>query len=430
MGGDVLVLLFEADGRPVPWMSPTMVPDGNKFPFRPAILLDANGDRRAEIVTTNCEYTDGPGRFGEDRRITGVYEARDARWLALRGTVLEPYRKAAAASHALGGPGFVKWQPTKASDWPDQMSGRGRATLKLNHILTGEVGCGGIRFTVENGAVKIPANDPCEVLREDRAVYSDGRTRRGWPPAIIDGADGRDIYAAATGDALRRIMRRNYSIRLLGDGADPAWIWADARQSTTPSVLTSEVITAQVTARRLSVLEATGKEPARPYDVFVSRGSGCFAISLAANGGSVARHDTACSQFVRLRRMGISGPVRINGGVAWEISVRDRRLRTFRSSDGGAMAEYMFMPPDRRAELINAVEFGQGFLVQWRVASDTFLTLHDQQGRPLTELMTAGGIQGDLFTSSDSHGISFLEWKNDRPFELTECRMAVSWTRR
>lgn len=424
-GGDVLILLFEADGRPVPWMSSTMVPEGNKFPVRPAIVLDANGDGRAEIVTTSCEYADGQQRFGEDRRITGVYEARDARWVPLSGYALEPYRSAAVASHRLTSPGFVKWQPTKASDWSDQMSGiDAPATVKLNRILTGEVGCGGIRLTVGNGA-----DDPCDVLRDDRAVYSDGGTRRGWPPAIIDGADGRDIYVVHIGDALRRIMRGDYSLRLLGGSAEPAWIWADARQSTIPSVLASELLTAQVTTRRLSVLEAGG-EPASPFDLFVNSGSGCFAISLATNGGPVARHYSACSQLASLRRTGVSGPLRMKESMAWEIIARDRRLRTFRSDDGGLLAEYTFTPPDRGAELVNAVEFGQGFLVQWRVPSGAFVTLHDQQGRPLTDLMSTGTIQGDLLISSNSDGITFMTWKNYRPFELTECRMAVSWTRR
>jgi hypothetical protein len=116
--------------------------------------------------------------------------------------------------------------------------------------------------------------------------------------------------------------------------------------------------------------------------------------------------------------------------MAWETIARDRRLRTFRSHDGSPLAEYTFTPPDERAELINAVEFGPGFLVQWRDRSGAFVSLHDQQGRPLTDRMTAGAIQGDLFTSSNSDGVTFIAWKNDRPFEVTECRMAVSWRRR
>lgn len=316
----------------------------------------------------------------------------------------------------------------KPGGWPDQMSGMdAAANLTLDRMLTGEAGCGGIRLTAENGIVRKPAKDPCVERSEERAVYSDGRTRRGWPPAVIDGPEGRDIYVAKTGDALRRILRGNYPLRLLGGGTSPAWIWADARPSTGAGTLGAEVHATSVTVRPLQVVEVADSTGG-PFDVLVSRGAGCYAIRPEKDAASVACHHRRCTPVERLRRAGVSGPLVVKESMAWEVGVQRNLVRTFRSDDGGALGEYRLTAPQPQAELVHAVEFGQGLLVQWRVASGMALTLHDAACRPLTGLMAAG-VRGELLAASPSDGMTFVEWKDGRPIAVTRCAMSVSWKR-
>ena len=115
---DLLFLLFDRSGRPIPWHVTTEIPNGTKFPYLPAILLDPNGDGRAEIVSTACEYGDqSPGHW-TDWSITGIYEARDAQWIPLRSANLSPYLQAATRANAV-----KTWLPIKPSEWLDQLVG-------------------------------------------------------------------------------------------------------------------------------------------------------------------------------------------------------------------------------------------------------------------------------------------------------------------
>jgi hypothetical protein len=87
-GEEITILMFDARGRPIPWTTATMLPNGSKYPYVPAILRDVNRDGRAEVVTTGCEPGGWPGE--EHWRITGVYEARDARWIPLKDVTIVP----------------------------------------------------------------------------------------------------------------------------------------------------------------------------------------------------------------------------------------------------------------------------------------------------------------------------------------------------
>jgi len=88
---DIMILMFDASGRPIPWTAGTNLPNGDKSPYIPAILRDINADGRAEIVTTGCEPGEWPGE--EHWRMTGVYEARETRWTPLRNVALAPYEE-------------------------------------------------------------------------------------------------------------------------------------------------------------------------------------------------------------------------------------------------------------------------------------------------------------------------------------------------
>jgi hypothetical protein len=222
---DLLFLMFDESGRPKPWQVSTEIPNGNRFPYQPAILLDLNRDGRAEIVSTACAYgTKFEGPFTE-WSITGVYEARDARWIPLRTGEVTPYLRAAAKAN-----GIKEWLPVKPSQWLDQLVGL-NASVKLERLIPPDESCRGVRIHVVDGTVVAPVNDPCDELQYAHASYSDGRTRRGWPSVVIDGPHGREIFVANNEDALRRVIREGYRVKLLGDDAEPSWLWAEETQT-------------------------------------------------------------------------------------------------------------------------------------------------------------------------------------------------------
>jgi hypothetical protein len=178
---DITMLLFDASGRPVPWMVSTEIPDTERRePYRPAILLDTNKDGRAEIVTTECGPWDADS---VDYSVTGVYEARDTHWVPLRNADLKPYIQAAHAAHPAFRPGYIHWLPVEPEKWVDELK-------------------------IVDGA---PA----------------ARDREGWPGVVIDGPDGRGIYIDDTEDILGRILNAGYRFKILGKNLRPSWVWVD-----------------------------------------------------------------------------------------------------------------------------------------------------------------------------------------------------------
>jgi hypothetical protein len=180
---EIIVLLFDVDGRPVPWIASTSMPETERRePYRPTILLDANKDGRAEIVTTECGPWDASSL---DRRVTGVYEARDTHWVPLRDAPLEPYIRAAHAAHPSDPPGYIHWLPVEPERWPDQMK-----------------------------------------LVDADSVNGTGA---GWPAVVIDGPEGRGIYTGDTEGILGRLQMAGYRFKIFGENSRPSWFWLDIR---------------------------------------------------------------------------------------------------------------------------------------------------------------------------------------------------------
>ena len=218
--GVVTVLLFDRQGRPVPWTMSTQVPNPNLHPPRGAIVL-ANQHGRAEFVFTACEP---PPHGGEDRSISGVYEADRVRMVPVRNVDMKPYLRAAKAIH---GSRDVTWSRAIPGEWPDQMSGfDDPESLRVAAVMEADEKYRTVDFPILNGRFVDAVPGPLEVLSHDRVRYSDGLTRLGWPNVIIDGPDGRSVYIAHHEDALRRIVKAGYRVKILGNPSEPTWVWA------------------------------------------------------------------------------------------------------------------------------------------------------------------------------------------------------------
>ena len=178
------VLLFDEGGRPVPWEIETHGLDD----FDPLTLLDEDGDGQAEIVTSDCSYSEPP-RFGEDRRLTGIYEADHAHWRPVRPISASPYVARFQIERQQAGD-FVVWEaPEDALHDPHARRDEPEGSLDgLVYRANGEA-----LFRVGNG----------KPVRSASSV-------------VIDSAAGREVYWHNVEAAYQRLLVRNASIRSLG----------------------------------------------------------------------------------------------------------------------------------------------------------------------------------------------------------------------
>lgn len=129
-------LLFNRDGRPVPWVVSNRMPESKGFPKAPAIFADPNHDGRPKLVVTDCSYSEPP-RNGTNRRITGIYEAKDAAWSLMRPTSLTPYTAVVRRSFRFR-PSLDLLLPSNPLRWSDlgnRMEPQGPPLVRVGSVL-------------------------------------------------------------------------------------------------------------------------------------------------------------------------------------------------------------------------------------------------------------------------------------------------------
>lgn len=216
--GELATFLFDEKGRPNPWIVHT---DFVRDPKNVGGLVDLNGNGRAEIAARECEYA--TDRQGEDRQIRGIYEAQNARWVPLPNVKSDPYRKLV---QSLDPTRDTPWAVAPPALWPDQLNAAAEGkSIRLESLSDKD--CPPIRIEVVNGRVTLLNMDDCG----KHALYSDGRTRKGWPLVVWDTDHGREIYMTRSEAALRELIRQKREVRLTGSDDEPAWVLAEGGTS-------------------------------------------------------------------------------------------------------------------------------------------------------------------------------------------------------
>ncbi len=225
-------LLFDNRGRPVPWVIRTRAPSFHV----PAIFADLSHSGRAELVVTDCAYGD-PTLLGEDRSITGVYEARDAKWDLIKPAHLDPYIALVRRNHRIR-PRVDRLLPTNPGDWPDQGNRRdqhGPLPVQVAALLRPSEDCRGpvhIPPVVDGRLQTAGWKDPCEELGHNRIRLADGTMCYDWPTVVMDGENGRDIVAGSEHPdlLLQKIIEQRRTVVLAGqrdlNRCSPVLIWA------------------------------------------------------------------------------------------------------------------------------------------------------------------------------------------------------------
>jgi hypothetical protein len=229
-------LLFNDRGRPVPWVIQTRMPYTSNFPPVPAIFTDINHNGLAELVVTDCTYS-SPPRLGEDRRITGIYEAKDATWSLALPARLEPYTTLVRQSHRFR-PQFDRLLAANPAHWSDQgnrLDEHGLPPVQLAAVLTGSEDC---RVAIHlppvvDGRLQTAGwKDPCDELGRDRIQLSNGTVCYGWPTVMLDDEDGREIVAESERPQplLQKIIEQRSTVVLAGQKDPkrciPILLWA------------------------------------------------------------------------------------------------------------------------------------------------------------------------------------------------------------
>jgi len=224
-------ILFNNHGQPVPWVVQTRSPSSNM----PAIFADLNHNGRAELVVTDCTYGDSP-RFGEDRRITGVYEAKDAAWSLVKSANLAPYTSLVRQSHRFDRTDVLL--PSIPVEWTDQgnrFNPSGSPSVHVVALKAPSENCRGpIHLPpVVDGRLQVEGwHDPCDVQGHNRLELSNGTVCYDWPTVILDDESGREIVAGSEHPerVLEAILDRHLPVSLAGQRdskrCSPVVLWA------------------------------------------------------------------------------------------------------------------------------------------------------------------------------------------------------------
>jgi hypothetical protein len=227
----ITFLMFDSQGRPVPWTIDTFLLNIAGVGKMPAILRDINRNRRPELIATGCEYSNPP-RAGEDRRIQGIYEAENAGWKLIRPKELQPYSDVVRASHRGRFTEFLPAEPESWHDFGNSTAVPPNGPVTITDVFRPDPECREVvRLEVVDGQVRKPTKDPCEIVGENRIEVSDGRICLGWPTVVVDGNGGREIIAdpALIESKLREIAAARWPVTLVGQSnplrCSPTQLW-------------------------------------------------------------------------------------------------------------------------------------------------------------------------------------------------------------
>jgi len=186
----ITFLMFDSVGGPVPWTIDTFLPKGADIGKMPVLIRDHN--RRAQLIATGCDIS-WPAS-GEDRYMTGIYEAQDAHWKMILPSNLKSYSDAMHAAYASP---FVHF--LELPNWKDHgnTTASYNARVKIRQVLSPDPACRGVRLPIVDGrVVQVPNPDPCEVLGQNRIETDNGDVCLGWPTVVQDRESGREILTA------------------------------------------------------------------------------------------------------------------------------------------------------------------------------------------------------------------------------------------
>lgn len=401
----LLVLLFDERGRPVPWLAETEVPHApDRSPYRPALVVDANRDGRAEFILTRC-WRPEIGVPAGAHEITGVYEASAGRLTPVRNPPLAAYRQRAGGIRA-----------GRPADWKQLLPGlQDPASGVLEEFATGGFGCQAFQpppRPVPAGSSRRIADtpDPCDDSRRPTTKLS-GRSIRSWPRNfVLDSPQGREIELEGGPELLDRTLRTGWPVRLLPifhdapDEEPDFLLWADGNRP--------------AERREVSVVLEVAAQRASPAPV-ATRDGDCWSLLY-----------TLQDPYTKLMRVRRCPATRL-----WSQSVENSRdelapdLRTVRhgytAMGHTERGETRYEQPPGALALRAVAEIGDLQLAEWTHPAGRRFALHCERGTLVAaevQVPVAGTLLGP-----GSPLVFVDDWA--RPRTLTEVRGRIVWRR-
>ena len=230
-------LMMDSGGRPVPWSIDSRWPRNSGVGKRPALLLDFNRNGWAELMATDCQYTPGPD-VDEDRRITGIYEAKDSHWQEIHPADMAPYVALFRANYLRPEVHLLAPKEADSIDLGNPPPA-GAVASSLKAIQPPAPECQHVVWLppVVNGRLDFSVRNPCGELGHTRFTFSDGSTcyADASMTIVIDRADGREIVEQRQdlSRLLRGLVTPELKITRIGQTmpgkCSPVMLWASER---------------------------------------------------------------------------------------------------------------------------------------------------------------------------------------------------------
>ena len=226
-------LLFSHDGIPVPWVINSRVPISKREPSVPAIFVDEGRGTAIKLVATECAYADPP-RFGVDRSIVGIYEAKDARWSLHRPNNLGAYAALVRTSHRIrSNDELLPADPAQWLDGGNRTSSGSPAGVQVAGVLPASPDCRGVRLPpVVDGRLQLDWVDPCREEGENRIELSNGIICLRPSLLVVDRNGEPDIVAdpSQLNARLQELAGERRNVSLMGqteaERCSPTALWA------------------------------------------------------------------------------------------------------------------------------------------------------------------------------------------------------------
>jgi hypothetical protein len=434
----LLFLLYDKDGLPVPWLTKSTSLEDDKIPSGDVVIVDADRDGRAEVVLSDCGY--GSPLEDAERNIwlhrsALIYEAVSQTWQPQTLPEAERVWRTVRQRSGFQPNPAEPWRPLAPAEWPMPFSSYDDPPLPLlEQLRVTSFGCEAfVPERIRLGAVEDRRDELARRCGQDgyRLAFTNGRTWKQFPGVIVDTARNREIYLEnAAIPAFFRVFRDSGSVRAIGDAESGGLLWASPEQHATESKshhrqLALEIL-AKTTSRPLPMAPAPRAGIRLAFlDVFTTKAKYRIGLRFTLDDLGLEPPGSENLRPVERSRLLHRGPIVMRGRSIWLIDERNHSIQSL-NSFGEAVETAPLMPQDPRARFVSAAAFGDFFLGQWERDGQHFLLLHDLTGVALGNEIPCPS-PGTLLFASHTEGLLFVESRPDGSRTVHQLRGEIGW---
>lgn len=441
--GSLLFVLFDGQRRPVVWKAESQLPKPNGA-LGGVLVLDANEDRKAEVVLYGCEYGDALGAPGDKdfiwsiHYVDGVFAAEDARWTPLSKAAVATHDRLARQRSGIEFGDGVVWKKPPSEGWPSPFEGMDRGDAQhLVWYRTPLYGCQSFLPQPPEAkpgqglmpAIVLQESSPCDAVSEASIRLGGGADVQEIPDVVMDTESGREIHIGDPSFRMFwRAFRNESAVRLVGSTEKPEWLWIKSPAATSNPPLSGRLVDVRV--RRSVPEEQTIRlrgYAGRLGNLYLDE-EGCREVQVRVDperDTSRFERPSDCPRLVAIRKnFGGRGRLLQVESELWLVDPETATLRRLHN-DGSEIDTVRFR---RRSggsgKLISAATMGDLWIAQWADARESSLTVHDRDGEAITGGFAAP-VAGELLRVTPEEGFLFVRWRDGHPIETVRVQASI-----